>query len=398
MYRKNTLPYYGHPLTDQDAVVLGPQGTDRVAAFLALRGKGQTTPLLQLPGLAQNLGIASLTVKDESQRLDLGSFKALGGAYALMVLVLQEAERKLGRTVDLSELFSDPIKEIASQLTFACATDGNHGRSVAQGAELVGAKAVIFVHSGVSQNRIDAIARFGAKMVVVKGNYDDSIIESARVANENSWIILSDTSWPGYEDIPALVGQGYTIIVREVLAKMDKPPTHVFLQAGVGGFASAIGGHLAILLKQNKPHITVVEPARAACVYESAAAGRPIKVVETEPTIMGMLDCYEPSMIAFRVLERVADGFMIIGEDAAVEVMKLLANPTAGDTPIVSGESGGVGLAGLLAVLKDVETAKSIGLGPTSRVLVINTEGATDPALYTKLVGKTPDDVLNAQG
>lgn len=393
MYLSNTLPTHGLPLQPSDDALLGTAGADAVAEILALRTGHAPTPLWSLPTLAAQLGIASLHVKDEGHRLELGSFKALGGAYALMKLVQKEASRQLERLVPPSQIMSPEVRAVAARMTFACATDGNHGRSVAQGAELMGARAVIFVHSGVSDARIAAIARFGAEMIRVKGNYDDSVAEAARVAAREEWILLSDTSWPGYEHIPGLVMQGYTILVREALEAMTEPPTHVFLQAGVGGFAAAVAGHLAAVLGERRPHVTVVDPARAACLFESAKAGRIVKVPETEPTVMAMLECYEPSMIAFRILERVADGFMTVEEDMAAEVMRRLANPVGGDPAIVSGESGGAGLGGLIAVNKDPEVAARIGLGEHSRVLVINTEGATDPALYERIIGRKPEDI-----
>ena len=394
MYHVNALPLYGTPLDPRDARLLGPEGADSVAEILALREGHDPTPLHSLSGLARQLGIGSLHVKDEGHRLGLGSFKALGGAYALMKLVQEETSRQLVRQIAAAELMSPEVRAVAKAMTFACATDGNHGRSVAQGAQLMGARAVIFVHSGVSDARITAIARFGAEIMRVKGNYDDSVAEAARVAQREGWTILSDTSWPGYEQIPGLVMQGYTMLVREALAALPQPPTHVFLQAGVGGFAAGVAGHLAMLLGDSRPHITIVDPARAACLYESAKTGHIVKVAETEPTVMAMLECYEPSMIAFRVLERVADGFMTVEEDAAPEVMRRLASPVAGDPPVVSGESGGAGLAGLMTVLRQPDLAGKIGLGPESRVLVINTEGATDPALYTSIVGRSPETVL----
>lgn len=394
MILANTLPTHGHPLQPADHALLGEAGADAVAEILALRTGHVPTPLCSLPGLAAQLGIGSLNVKDEGHRLGLGSFKALGGAYALMKLVQMEASRQLGRPVPAVEIMSPQVRAIAARMTFACATDGNHGRSVAQGAELMGARAVIFVHSGVSDARIAAIAHFGAEMIRVKGNYDDSVAEAAGVAAREGWTVLSDTSWPGYEHIPGLVMQGYTILVREALQTMPEPPTHVFLQAGVGGFAAAVAGHLAAVLGDKRPHVTVVDPARAACLYESARAGRIVKVAETAPTVMAMLECYEPSMIAFRILERVADCFMTIEEDAATEVMRRLATPVGHDPAIVSGESGGAGLAGLLTVLRDPELAARMGLGPRASVLVINTEGATDAALYERIVGRSPQAVL----
>lgn len=393
----NELPAHGQDLDPRDAETLSIAGCDRVLEVLAFRDADTPTPLRSLPGLASDLGIRTLHVKDESSRLGLGSFKALGGAYALMILVQEEASRRLGRQIKVDELTSETVRAIAETMTFACATDGNHGRSVAQGAQLMGSRAVIFVHEGVTKARTDAIARFGAEIVRVEGGYDFSVREAARIAKEEGWTILSDTSWPGYEYVPGLVAQGYTAIVREVLDELSEPPSHVFLQAGVGGFAAAVAGHMAVVLGDARPHVTVVEPARAACVYESARQGRPTKVDAAPSTIMAMLECHEASPIAFRVLARVADAFMTVDEDSAPEVMRRLASPLSGDPAIVAGESGGVGLAGLLTVRRDPDFATMIGLGPQARVLVINTEGATDPALYEKIVGRSPHDVLGGE-
>lgn len=393
-YLFNSMPHHRQTLDPQDAEMLSLAAVDRVAQILALRDNNAPTPLHSLPGLAAELGLAALHVKDEGFRLGLGSFKALGGAYALMILVLEEAARRLGREVAIAELTSDAVRAIAATMTFACATDGNHGRSVAQGAQLMGARAVIFVHSGVSDERVAAIARFGAEMVRVPGNYDDSVAEATRVATERGWTILSDTSWPGYEYIPGLVAQGYTIMVREILSSLPEAPTHVFLQAGVGGFAAAVSGHLAIALGADAPHVTVVDPERAACLYQSAKLGHTVRLDGGEPTVMAMLECYEPSLVAFRILERVADGFMTVDEASATEVMRRLASPQAGDPAVVAGESGGAGLAGVMTVLRDPALAASIGLGPQARVLVINTEGATDAALYERIVGRSPEAVL----
>ena len=397
MYLHNTLPNHNAPLDPRDAATLSLAGAGEVMRLLTLRKQSQPTPLIELPALAKDLGLGALHIKDEGKRLGLGSFKALGGAYALMRLVQDAACKQLGRRVEVEELLSPEIRDIAADMTFACATDGNHGRSVAQGAHLMGAKAVIFVHSGVSQSRIDAIARFGAEIIRVEGNYDTSVAEASRVAAERGWTVLSDTSWSGYEEIPGLVMQGYTAIVGEALAALPEPPTHVFLQAGVGGFAAAIAGHMAVRLGDRRPHVTVVEPSRAACVLASAKEGRPVMAEEDEPTIMAMLECYEPSLVAFRVLERVADGFMTVEEVEAPSVMRCLAKPASGDPAVVAGESGAIGLAGAIAVLRDSGLAERIGLGPQSRLLVINTEGATDPSLYERIVGYSPQQVAEGE-
>ncbi len=386
MFLANRHSDYRSLLDPRDAETLSVEAAAEVERFLRHRENHVVTPLHALPALARELGVGAIDIKDEGLRLGLGSFKALGGSYAVIRLVLDAASERLGSAVDVAALHTPDVRDIAAGMTFACATDGNHGRSVAQGAELVGARAVIFVHSGVSQERVAAIASFGAEMVRVEGSYDDSVEEAARVADKNGWTIVSDTSWPGYERIPALVMQGYTAMVREALRQLPEPLTHVFVQAGVGGVAATVAGHLAVALADQRPRFVVVEPARAACVYESARVGRPVRIEQGEPTVMAMLECYEPSLIAWRVLSRVADGFMTVEEEDAVNAMKRLARPFGADPAIIAGESGGVGLAGLTRALADPEASEALGLGPQSRVFLINTEGATDPLRYAELV------------
>ncbi|CDX27833.1 2,3-diaminopropionate ammonia-lyase [Mesorhizobium plurifarium] len=390
----NQRPEHNQPLVAADAEALGMAGGERAEHYLKARHDHAETPLHALPALADGLGIAALHVKDEGQRLGLGSFKALGGAYAVMRLVLEEAGKWLGRDVDIGEINDARVRQIASGMIFVCATDGNHGRSVAQGASLVGARSVIFVHAGVSAERVAAIARFGAEIVEVEGGYDHAVREVARVGAERGWKIVSNTSWLGYERVPGLVMQGYTVIVRETLRRMAEPPTHVFLQAGVGGFAAAIAGHMAVMLGSRRPKAVVVEPRRSACIYASAEAGRPATVAKQEPTVMTMLECAEPSLVAWRVLARVGDAFMTVDEEDAVAVMKRLARPLGGDPAIVSGESGGAGLAGLVRAAGDRRIRAALGLDTHSRVLVINSEGATDHGRFAELVGMAPEEVF----
>lgn len=218
MFPLNNHPEYRQPLDPADAETLGVAAANKVERFLSFRENHAETPLVALPRLAAEIGVSAIHVKDEAYRLGLGSFKALGGAYAVIRLLLEEAGESLGRAVDVSELYSAEVRPVACSMTFACATDGNHGRSVAQGAQLVGAKAAIFVHAGVSKERVAAIARFGAEIIGVDGSYDDSVRESSRVAEANGWTVVSDTSWPGYERIPGLVMQGYVALVPRILA------------------------------------------------------------------------------------------------------------------------------------------------------------------------------------
>lgn len=390
----NTHPDYRKPLEAADAGLLGVAQAEEVERFLTYRENHRPTPLVALPGLASELEIGTLHLKDESQRLGLGSFKALGGSYAVIRLALAAAAARLGRPVDIGELSSPAVRAITSTLAVACATDGNHGRSVALGAQMVGAKAVIFLHAGVSPQREQSIAALGAEIVRVDGNYDFSVAEASRVSAEKGWTVVSDTSWPGYEEIPGLVMQGYTALMQETRRALDQPPTHVFIQSGVGGIAAAMAGYLSLVHGEQRPFVVVVDPERAACLFESARAGRPTKVEPTAPTVMAMLECFEPSLVAWRILSRAADAFMTVDEDDAVRTMNRLARPQGADPAIVAGESGGAGLAGVMRVAEDPGLRERIGLTPQSRVLVVNTEGATDPGLYEKLVGMRPQDVL----
>jgi len=393
MFLPNRHPDYGGPLTPPDADALGVVAAAEVERYLTHRDNHAPTPLHALPALAAELRIGALHVKDEGFRLGLGSFKALGGSYAVIRLVLEEAGRRLGRNPDIAELHDAKVRAVAATMTFACATDGNHGRSVAQGAALVGARSVVFVHAGVSDARVAAIARYGTRMVRVDGSYDDSVAEAARVAALQNWIVVSDTAWPGYERIPLLVMQGYTAMVREALRQIPEPPTHVFVQAGVGSVAAAVAGHLALVCDK-RPTFIVVDPARAACIFETARAGHPVKIAHGEPTVMAMLECHEPSPVAWRILARVADAFMTVEDADAIAVMNRLARPAGADPAIVAGESGGAGLAGLIRAAADGDIRATLALDASSRAFVINTEGATDPERYAELVGMSPSDVL----
>jgi diaminopropionate ammonia-lyase len=384
----NALPEFTSPLPDWCQESLGKNAPGKVKAMLAVCPQHQETPLLKFPELAKELGIAGLFVKDEGKRLGLKSFKALGGAYAVFVLVQRAACERLKRNIHPSELQSDHVKEIAKQIVVCCATDGNHGRSVAAGARIAGCAAKIFVHAGVSQSRIDAIRNFGAEIISVQGTYDDAVNEASSQAALHGWQVVSDTSWPGYRDIPTLAMQGYTVLVDEALDQISGTamfPTHVFLQAGVGGFAASIAAYLTLTLGARAPKIIIVEPKRAACIYESVRAGKPIKIEHDESTVMAMLECYEPSVLAWEILARTAHAFMLVDEADAVSAMRQFAKPLPGDPSLESGESGCVGLAGLQRLMSE-EDAKALSLDKDSVVLLINTEGATDEAIYRSLI------------
>ncbi|MCB9945180.1 MAG: diaminopropionate ammonia-lyase [Geminicoccaceae bacterium] len=326
------------------------------------------TPLHVLDGLARELGIASLAYKDEGGRFGLGSFKALGGAYAV--------ERLVGRH--------------GSDITVTCATDGNHGRSVAWGARRFGCRCVIYIHEHVSEGRRAAIEAFGAEVRRVAGTYDDSVRQAAADAAREGWIVVSDTSYPGYTEIPRLVMQGYGVMVEEALDQIGEPPTHIFVQGGVGGLAAAVCFRSWQRYGAGRPELVIVEPELAACILATARAGRLATVEIGEETIMAGLSCGEPSLIAIEVLDEGASAFMAVPDHAAAACMRLLARGVNGDVPVTAGESAVAGLAGLVAVLADNRKIAQTGIGPDSRVLLFGSEGATDPVLYERIVGHPP--------
>jgi diaminopropionate ammonia-lyase len=382
-------------LNEADKRTMGSDAPDIVRPFLALWGCTEIPPLLSLPDIAKETGIGHVLLKDEGQRLNQGSFKALGGAYAVMAIFKSMLEEHLESVVGIAQLASPIAREFARSVTFCCATDGNHGKSVAAGARLLGCRAVIFIHAGVTDARANAIDADG--IIRVEGNYDYSVVEAERISAERKWILVSDTSWPGYEAIPTLVAQGYTVLVDEALQQFAlqglQPPTHVFLQAGVGGFASAVSGHLSEVLGRDNITTVIVEPERAACLFETAKAGELRSFTPTQPTIMAMLECYTPSLVAWRILQRTADAFMTVSEGAAKNAMRSLAFRDQGHPGIVAGESGAAGLAGLQVLARDANARAILKLDEQSRVLLINTEGATDAASYEEIVGVPPEAV-----
>ena len=340
----------------------------------------QPTPMRAAPILASELGLESVWVKDESGRFGLGSFKALGGAYGVRQVMKEGGGGAAG-------------------LTVTCASDGNHGRSVAWGAEMFGCDAVIYLPGHVTEVRADAIRAFGARVVRVDGEYDEAVARSARDAHENGWTVISDTSYPGYMDIPRVVMVGYTVMVWEALSilgawrnTMDvssaipQLPSHLFIQGGVGGLAAAVIGHLWERLGENRPVAVIVEPEAADGLLCSARAGRPEPSRGDLHTVMAGLSCREVSPLAWDIVGAGAHAFMTVPDGGIAPLMRAAARGELGE-PFEGGESGVAGLLGLIEVARDEDRRREIGLDDRSRVLVFNTEGATDPELYGRIVG-----------
>ncbi len=348
------------------------------------------TPLVRLDGLALRAGVARIWYKDESGRFGLGSFKALGGAYAVFRLLANEIEQKSGASnLSASDLAEGHYREIISGLTVTCATDGNHGRSVAWGARLFGCRCVIYLHSTVSESRQAAIEALGATVVRTQGNYDDSVRHAAADAKTYGRFVVSDTSYDGYMDVPRDVMQGYTVMVAETMRQLPpkERPTHIFVQGGVGGLAAAVCSQFWECWGAERPRFIVVEPDRADCLYQSAYSGAPTVVEGALDTIMAGLACGEISLLAWEILETGVDAFVKISDEAAADCMRLLAFPLETDAPVVAGESAVAGLAGALIARRRPEWSAALGLDGDSRILVFGSEGATDPGMYEKIVG-----------
>lgn len=344
------------------------------------------SPLKGLSNLAARLGLGGIWVKDESARLDLQSFKVLGGSYAIYKLL----QKRLGMEDDelsFADLTNGKMREKLGNITFAAATDGNHGRGVAWSAAQMGFKSVIYVHKLTSQGRIEAIEKSGAQVVVVDGNYDDAVRQVDRDAQQHGWEVVSDTSWEGYQDIPKWVMQGYTTMLSEAQEQLAaqglSQPTHVFVQAGVGSLAAATIGFYRNLFGDNI-QTCVIEPTKAACLYRSALAedGRPHNVEGELDTIMAGLACGEPNPIAWEILKDSADYFAICPDFVAAMGMRVYGVPLQGDPSIISGESGAVTLGALMYIMQHSSGElfrEELKLGLDSHVLLINTEGNTSP-------------------
>jgi diaminopropionate ammonia-lyase len=330
--------------------------------------------------------VASLRIKDEGGRFGLGSFKALGGAYAVANLLTAElARRRVDSSADSTGLASGQFSEHTGAITVTCATDGNHGRSVAWGARRFHCGCVVFVHETVSQGRVDAIAGYGAEVVRVPGNYDDAVREADRNAKANGWFVISDTSYPGYTEVPRDVMQGYRLMADEAADQWEGlPPTHVFIQAGVGGAAAAVSIQMRARFALS-PVLVIVEPDHAACLLASARAGTSSVVHGALETIMAGLACGEPSLLAWQELERGASAFMSIPDDAAIDSLRLLAQEG-----LAIGESGVAGMAGFLLAAADRSAREKLLLDSGSRVLLFGTEGVTDPAVYAEVLRSRP--------
>jgi len=349
------------------------------------------TPLVNLAHLADMLRVSHIWIKDESHRFGLNAFKVLGATHGLAYLIAQQLKMNAqDLSFDLLRLPS--AKEKLADTTFVTATDGNHGRAVAWAAQQLECNTVVYLPKGTSAARYESIKAHGAQTLIIDGTYDDAVQQAVKQAQKQGWILLQDTAREGYEEIPLKIMQGYLTILHEALEQLEgEIPTHVFVQCGVGSLAAASQAYLFELFGNERPLFAAVEPTHAACFYEPMATQRrtPKKLSGNLNTIMAGLACGEPSTLAWRILRDYADVFVACPDYIAMRGMRILGNPLQDDDRVISGESGAVTLGLLTTVLAQASCrsiAKALQLNETSKVLLISTEGDTDPSMYRKIV------------
>jgi diaminopropionate ammonia-lyase len=384
------------PKTDNKMLnIMSPEKLDKVIAFHRSFPEYTQTPLVKLDNLAKFLGLKNLYVKDESFRFGLNAFKVLGGSFAIGCYIAKE----LGK--DVSQLPYDTLtsKELLKefgQTTFFTATDGNHGRGLAWAANRLNQKCVVFMPQGSSQIRLKNIQNEGATATIEQVNYDEcvrtAIATSSKVPNS---VVIQDTAWEGYEEIPTWIMQGYGTMAVESNEQLHSygcnAPTHIFVQAGVGSLAGAVQGYFANVYPDNPPTVVIVEPNMADCLFRSAKAkDGDIRIVSDDmKTIMAGLACGEPNTIAWDILKNNSSCFISCPDNISAKGMRILAVPLKGDSKVISGESGAVTTGILFEIMKNpelIDLKQELKLDDNSRVLLFSTEGNTDPDFFRNIV------------
>lgn len=393
---------YSTSYNEEELTSFQDKEINKVHDFLKTYHSYSETPLHHLSHLANHLEVSDIRVKDEAERFGLKAFKVMGGIYAIAMYIAE----KLGKNIDelsFETLRSPQIQEKLGEITFISATDGNHGRGIAWAARELGHKSIIYMPKGSSDYRLNAIYREGAEAYITEQNYDETVRMCAELAKEHGWVMVQDTAWEGYEDIPLWIMQGYAALAKEIVEQLNEadalPPTHVFLQAGVGSFAGAIAAYLVQHYRQTPPMIIVVEPEKADCYYRSFSTKDGTReIVNGEmDTIMAGLACGEPNTHAFRLLSKHAKGGFSCQDNLTALGMRVYGNPLHDDPRVISGESGAVTL-GLFYHLRhlshNLTMNQDIALNKDSRILLINTEGDTDPIHYRQVVwqGQYPNE------
>ena len=373
--------------SNQSYDAFGVDKANEVSAFHRSIPGYAPTEMVSLSALARELGVEALYVKDESSRFGLNAFKSLGSSYCVASLISE----KLGMPTRYESVVSAEAKENVQGMTLITATDGNHGRRVAWTAKLLGLKSVVLMPKGTALERLQNIQKLGADASITDLVYDDTVKLAAKMAEENNWLLVQDTAWDGYEDIPLRIMQGYLTMALEAVEALPKAPTHLFLQAGVGSMAAAVAAFFVEYYGKDCPKVIVVEPEGANCFYETARAadGGIHPYVGDMHSIMAGLCCGVPSKSAWSILKETADFYVSMPDYVAADGMRILGAPLPGDHRVVSGESGAstFGLTADLLRDKRYQTVKEmLGLNEASRVLCISTEGATDRENYRRIV------------
>ena len=380
---------------DRQLSIMSLENVAKARSFHRSFPQYSITPLASLDGMAKHLGLGSLFVKDESYRFGLNAFKVLGGSFAMARYIAQQMGRDVGE-MTYDYLTSEAFRQEFGQATFFTATDGNHGRGVAWAANKLGQKAVVHMPKGSAKSRFDNIAKEGAKVTIEEVNYDDCVrMAAAEAAETKHGVVVQDTAWAGYEEIPAWIMQGYGTMANEAAEQLRQlevnRPTHVFVQAGVGSLAGAVVGYFTNLYPNNPPKFVVMEAKAADCLYRGAVAGDgDPRIVDGDlTTIMAGLACGEPNILSWDILRNHVSAFVSCPDWVSARGMRMLGAPVKGDPRVISGESGAVGM-GLLSTIMQDEAYKDLReyleLDQSSQVLMFSTEGDTDPDKYKEIV------------
>ncbi|MBB6623619.1 diaminopropionate ammonia-lyase [Clostridium gasigenes] len=390
-WKKNTLP----KLKKENLLdFLSKEEIAKARDFHKSFPQYKETPLVNLENLSKDLGLGGIYIKDESYRFGLNAFKVLGGSFAMAKYMAQKLNKDISE-LPYEKLISSELREELGEVTFVTATDGNHGRGVAWTANKLKQKSVVYMPKGSSQVRLENIRKEGAEASITDMNYDDAVRLAAKYAEGKNRIIIQDTAWEGYEEIPAWIMQGYGTMGLEALNQLNEykveKPTHIFIQAGVGSLAGGIQGFFASVFNEDCPKTVIVESNLADCLYKSAVASDGnLRIVDGDmQTIMAGLACGEANTIGWEVLKEHSDTFVSSPDYVAANGMRVLGNPLRGDKKVISGESGAVTLGLLYEIMKNPkykDLKESLKLDESSKVLLFSTEGDTDPEKYKEIV------------
>lgn len=386
-WQENKMP----KTADKNLSIMSIEEVKKAKAFHESFPQYSNTPLAELKEMSKYLGLGAIKVKDESYRFGLNAFKVLGGSYSMAKYIAQ----KMGK--DVSELpydilVSKKLKDEFGQATFFSATDGNHGRGVAWAANKLGQKCVIFMPKGTTEIRLNNILKEGATATIEKYNYDECVRMAADAASKvKNGVVIQDTAWEGYEEIPAWIMQGYGTMALESDEQFGEKPTHIFVQAGVGSLAGAIVGYFSNKYKDNPQKMIVVEASAAACLYKGAVTGDGnIRIVDGDlNTIMAGLACGEPNITSWDILKNHVDCFISAEDIIAARGMRMLSAPLKGDAQVISGESGAAPFGALATIMLNEEYSelrKKLDLNSNSKVLLFSTEGDTDPQRWKNII------------